>query len=73
MNTVRKNVSITKTQDEFLRLNNISLSKLTQAAIRKQMDDIRFAKLTARNLEEMEHGSYEEMEFDEFLKQAKEW
>jgi len=73
MNTVRKNISITKNQEKFLKLNNISLSRLTQAAIRRQMDDIRFAKVTAKNLEEMEHGNYEEMEFDEFLKQAKEW
>ena len=69
MVTVRKNISITRKQDAFLKLNSISLSKLTQKAINRQIDNIKFAKVTEKNLREMEQGVYEEI--DDFLDKAK--
>ena len=73
MVVIRRNVSITEAQDAFLRKQNISLSKLIQERINKEMDDWKFARATAKALREMEQGHYEEMDFDQFLKKAKEW
>ena len=73
MVVIRRNVSITEAQDAFLRKQNISLSKLIQERINKEMDDWKFARATAKALREMEQGHYEEMPADEFLRTLKEW
>ena len=73
MQAVRKNISITKVQDQFLKANNISLSKMVQKMIDQAMDDINFAKVTEKNLAEMEKGKGTRMDFDEFIEEMKKW
>ena len=73
MGFVRKNISITDAQDAFLRERNISLSKLVQRSIEKEIEDLKFAMLTRKNDEEMQKGEYEEMELDALTEEAKNW
>ncbi|RKZ06042.1 hypothetical protein DRQ25_14820 [Candidatus Fermentibacteria bacterium] len=73
MAVVRRNVSITEIQDKFLRERNLSLSKLVQERIEKEIDDWKFARATSKALREMERGHYEEMDLAEFLEKAKKW
>ena len=70
---VRKTISITEEQEAFLTANHMSLSRITQSAINKTMEDLAFAKLTRKNLSEMEEGKYTEMELEEFQKTASKW
>lgn len=70
---VRKTISITEEQEEFLTAHHMSLSSITQQAINQTMADLEFATLTRKNLEEMKTGNYTEMELNDFLKTAKKW
>ena len=73
MSFVRKNISITEFQDSFIKSRNISLSKLVQKALDKEINDINFANITNNNYNEMEKGKYEEKEINDFLSEAENW
>ena len=73
MSFVRKNISITEFQDSFIKSRNISLSKLVQKALDKEINDINFANITNNNYDEMEKGKYEEKEINDFLSEAENW
>ena len=70
---VRKSISITAQQERFLKQHSISLSRLTQKAIEREIDDRKFAAATKAARKEIEAGRYTEMDMDEFLEQAKKW
>ena len=73
MSFVRKNISITEFQDSFIKSRNISLSKLVQKVLDKEINDINFANITNNNYNEMEKGKYEEKEINDFLSEAENW
>ncbi|MFT4304899.1 MAG: hypothetical protein ACMXX8_02305 [Candidatus Woesearchaeota archaeon] len=73
MSFVRKNISITEFQDSFIKSRNISLSKLVQKALDKEINDINFSNITNNNYNEMEKGKYEEKEINDFLSEAENW
>jgi hypothetical protein len=73
MSFVRKNISITEFQDSFIRDQNISLSKLVQKALDKEIQSIKFAHITNKNYDEMGKGNYKEKELNNFLSEAENW
>lgn len=70
---VRKSVSITKAQDDFLKKKNLSLSKLLQDRLAEEMRAWKKARRMDNILRQMEQGNYEEMDMDQFLREARKW
>lgn len=73
MSFVRKNISITEMQDSFIKSQNLSLSRIVQKSLNREMENMKFATMTNKNYKEMEKGKYEEMEMNEFLSEAENW
>jgi len=73
MAAIRRSVSITAEQDALLRKYHVSLSKLTQKAIKQELENLRFAERTAKAWKEIDAGKGITMSAEEFLKELKKW
>jgi len=60
---IRKNITITKEQADFVKEKNINLSRLVQQVLDKDIDDWNFYQSHLEGLREIEQGRYKEMSF----------
>lgn len=62
---IRKNITITQEQAEFVKEKNINLSRLVQKVLDKDIDDWKFYQSHLKGLRDIKQGRYKQTSFDE--------